>query len=78
MNLLLVDPAELAGDGTCVVRDHRALHLRSVIGVRPGWHVRAGVTRVEASGLELELSYAGQYSDASSAHAVLASGLIRF
>lgn len=45
MNLLLVDPAELAGDGTCIVRDHRALHLRSVIGVRPGWHVRAGVAR---------------------------------
>src|SRR5437868_5862986 len=45
MNLLLVDPAELAGDGTCVVRDHRALHLRSVIGVRPGWHVRAGIAR---------------------------------
>jgi len=45
MNLLLVDPGELAADGTCVVRDHRALHLRSVIGVRPGWHVRAGVAR---------------------------------
>src|SRR6201999_1661833 len=43
MNLLLVDPEELGGDGTCVVRDHRALHLRSVIGVRAGWHVRAGV-----------------------------------
>ncbi|HEX3761051.1 MAG TPA: RsmE family RNA methyltransferase [Kofleriaceae bacterium] len=43
MNLLLVDPEELAGDGTCIVRDHRALHLRSVIGVRAGWHVRAGV-----------------------------------
>jgi RsmE family RNA methyltransferase len=45
MNLLLVDPAELDVDGTCVVRDHRALHLRSVIGVRPGWHVRAGIAR---------------------------------
>ena len=43
MNLLLVDPEELASDGTCVVRDHRALHLRSVIGARVGWHVRAGV-----------------------------------
>jgi RsmE family RNA methyltransferase len=43
MNLLLVDPEELAGDGTCVVSDHRALHLRGVIGVRAGWHVRAGV-----------------------------------
>jgi len=43
MNLLLVEPEELGGDGTCVVRDHRALHLRSVIGVRAGWHVRAGV-----------------------------------
>jgi RsmE family RNA methyltransferase len=45
MNLLLVDPAELSSDGMCTVHDHRALHLRSVIGVRPGWHVRAGVAR---------------------------------
>lgn len=45
MNLLLLEAAELGRDGTCTVRDHRALHLRSVIGVRPGWHVRAGVAR---------------------------------
>ncbi|HEY0476250.1 MAG TPA: RsmE family RNA methyltransferase [Kofleriaceae bacterium] len=43
MNLLLVDPAELAADGTCTVRDRRALHLRSVLGARVGSHVRAGV-----------------------------------
>jgi len=43
MNLLLVDPAELADDGTCTVRDRRAQHLRSVLGARVGSHVRAGV-----------------------------------
>jgi 16S rRNA (uracil1498-N3)-methyltransferase len=43
MNLLLVDPIELAADGTCIVRDRRATHLRSVLGARVGSHVRAGV-----------------------------------
>ncbi len=43
MNLLLVDPAELAADGTCTVRDRRALHLRSVLGAGIGSHLRAGV-----------------------------------
>ena len=43
MNLLLVDPEELAGDGTCVVRDRRAVHLRGVLGATVGSHVRAGV-----------------------------------
>nr|HEX4318680.1 RsmE family RNA methyltransferase [Kofleriaceae bacterium] len=43
MNLLLVDTGELAGDGTCVVRDRRASHLRGVLGVAVGDHVRAGV-----------------------------------
>lgn len=43
MNLLLVDPAELADDGSCTVRDRRAVHLRSVLGARVGSHVRAGV-----------------------------------
>jgi RsmE family RNA methyltransferase len=43
MNLLLVDPAELAGSATCTLRDRRALHLRTVLGAGVGAHVRAGV-----------------------------------
>ena len=43
MNLLLVDPAELASDGTCTLRDRRALHLRTVLGAGVGERVRAGV-----------------------------------
>jgi RsmE family RNA methyltransferase len=43
MNLLLVDPAELAGDATCTLRDRRALHLRTVLGAGVGSHVKAGV-----------------------------------
>jgi 16S rRNA (uracil1498-N3)-methyltransferase len=43
VNLLLVDPAELAGDATCTLRDRRAQHLRSVLGAEVGSHVRAGV-----------------------------------
>jgi 16S rRNA (uracil1498-N3)-methyltransferase len=43
VNLLLVDPAELAADATCTVRDRRALHLRTVLGAGVGARVRAGV-----------------------------------
>jgi len=43
VNLLLVDPAELASDGTCTLRDRRALHLRTVLGAGVGERVRAGV-----------------------------------
>jgi 16S rRNA (uracil1498-N3)-methyltransferase len=43
VNLLLVEPSELADDGTCVLRDRRAAHLRTVLGVTPGSIVRAGV-----------------------------------
>lgn len=43
MNLLLVDPAELAGDATCTLRDRRAAHLRTVLGAGVGARVRAGV-----------------------------------
>jgi 16S rRNA (uracil1498-N3)-methyltransferase len=43
VNLLLVDPAELAGCMTCTLRDRRALHLRTVLGASIGSHVRAGV-----------------------------------
>lgn len=43
MNVLLVEPAELGADGTCSLADERAQHLRSVLGVRVGQLVRAGV-----------------------------------
>lgn len=43
MNLLLLDPEELRADGTCVVSDRRAQHLRSVLGVEVGSSVRAGI-----------------------------------
>ncbi len=43
MNLLLVEHAELAADGTCALADRRAEHLRRVLGVVPGQIVRAGV-----------------------------------
>jgi len=43
VNLLLVDPTELADDATCTLRDRRAVHLRTVLGAAVGSHVRAGV-----------------------------------
>jgi RsmE family RNA methyltransferase len=43
VNLLLVEPTELAGDGTCTLADRRADHLRRVLGVTPGSTVRAGI-----------------------------------
>ena len=43
MNLLLVEPSELAADGTCALADRRAEHLRTVLRVVPGQIVRAGV-----------------------------------
>jgi len=43
VNLLLIDPAELAGDATCTLRDRRAQHLRTVLGAEVGSQVRAGV-----------------------------------
>jgi len=43
VNLLLVDPTELASDGTCTLRDRRALHVRTVLGAGVGERVRAGV-----------------------------------
>jgi RsmE family RNA methyltransferase len=43
VNLLLVEPGELAADGTVVLADRRADHLRQVIGAAIGQTVRAGV-----------------------------------
>jgi RsmE family RNA methyltransferase len=50
VNLLLFDPAELAGGGTeteveLAAVDRRAHHLREVLRVRPGQIVRAGAIR---------------------------------
>ena len=42
MNLLLVEPSELAGD-RCVVADRRAVHLREVLGVAPGSTIKMGI-----------------------------------
>jgi len=42
VNLLLVDPAELAGD-LVIVADRRAQHVRAVLGATVGSVVRAGV-----------------------------------
>jgi RsmE family RNA methyltransferase len=43
VNLLLVEPGELADDGTCTLADRRAQHLRDVLGAGIGSRVRAGV-----------------------------------
>jgi RsmE family RNA methyltransferase len=43
MNLLLLEPHEFREDGTAVLGDRRARHLRSVLGVAAGSVVRIGV-----------------------------------
>jgi RsmE family RNA methyltransferase len=43
VNLLLVEPAELAADGTCALDGRRAQHLRGVLGAVAGSVVRAGI-----------------------------------
>lgn len=43
MNLILIEPEELAADGTVRLRGRRALHAREVLEVLPGDLVRAGV-----------------------------------
>lgn len=43
MNLLLVEPGEVAADGTIALEDRRADHLRRIIGAAVGDSVRAGV-----------------------------------
>jgi RsmE family RNA methyltransferase len=42
VNLLLVEPSELAGD-CCLIADRRAAHLREVLGVVPGSTVKMGI-----------------------------------
>ena len=43
MNLLLVEPEEVTGDGMVVLGDRRAEHLRKFIGVQVGSIVKAGI-----------------------------------
>jgi RsmE family RNA methyltransferase len=43
VNLLLLEPSEIRPDGTAVVADTRARHLREVLRVEPGQDVRVGV-----------------------------------
>ncbi len=43
MNLLLVEPGEVAADGTITLQDRRSEHLRRIIGAAVGDSVRAGV-----------------------------------
>lgn len=43
MNLLLLEPGELAADGTARLSGRRALHLREVLRAQPGDALRAGV-----------------------------------
>lgn len=43
VNLLLLDPDEVAADGTAVLRDQRCTHLRTVLRVTPGQRIRAGI-----------------------------------
>ncbi len=43
VNLLLLDPAEVADDGTAVLTDRRAEHLRAVLQVAPGRTLQAGL-----------------------------------
>ena len=45
MNLLLVEPEEVSGDGMIVLADRRADHMRRIIGVTVGSTLRAGIVR---------------------------------
>lgn len=43
MNLLLVEPGEVGGDGTILLADRRAEHLRKFVGVTIGSTVKTGI-----------------------------------
>jgi RsmE family RNA methyltransferase len=43
VNLLLVEPGEVGGDGTILLGDRRAEHLRKFLGVTVGSTVKAGI-----------------------------------
>jgi RsmE family RNA methyltransferase len=42
MNRILLEPEDLAPDGSAVLRDARADHVRSVLGAEPGREIRIG------------------------------------
>lgn len=43
MNLLLVEPNEVGSDGTILIADRRATHLRTFVGVTVGSTVKTGI-----------------------------------
>jgi RsmE family RNA methyltransferase len=43
MNLILLAPSEIVGDGAVCLEDQRAVHLRKVLKVKAGDTVRAGI-----------------------------------
>jgi len=43
VNLILIDPAELASDGTVTLRDARGRHVQQVLKAAPGTTVRIGL-----------------------------------
>jgi RsmE family RNA methyltransferase len=43
VNLLVLEPSEVAAHGACTVSDRRAQHLRDVLGARAGSRIRAGI-----------------------------------
>ncbi len=53
MNLLLVEPGEVADGATVVLADRRAEHLRRIIGVTVGQSVRAGIVGGELGTAEV-------------------------
>lgn len=65
MNLLLLDPAEVQGDGTALLQGRRLTHAREVLKSRPGDTLRVGVrggrrgtatvATLDAQGLKLAL-----------------------
>ncbi len=64
MNLILLEPEELQPDGTAVLTDARARHVREVLRAAPGEQIRAGVVdgalgvaSVLESGRQLRLQF---------------------
>ena len=70
MNLILIEPREVAADGRVRLDDLRAAHLRVVLRAQPGQRMRAGllngprgtatVEAVDADGVTLQCAWAGE------------------
>ncbi len=68
MNLIILDPSELARGGAAVLHDARAAHMRDVLRVAPGSELRIGVLdgptgratviRVDEAAIELRCTFA--------------------